>query len=394
MPPFTIRTTTNPPREYRATWSKDATHLFQRSCNTQFKRHKRILQTSFRNLSEADHVSPYENGFVKAAFLAYSNHHHLHIRPEDVWFSILSQISFYVNKHAEELRSSFVSHEGKKEVEVTGVGSIDTADVGKLAVELTSGMGKYLNDKTLREWVLPDFTTTTEDDTVIAAIIMMGTMQKYFEFKMSLVCGIPSVTLLGEREDWVKIRNRLDRITKILSPEGTGTDKEGEPAQFATQLRFVLDNFIRSIDEPEDEGVAKFWSHIASHVGGGSGPTWLSGWITAFCFWKSDGERPKSSGFQSEGGVVEVLGTTFHPVDTADIPEGYVEVPVTVDDNGNVLKTQMVAGSVGVTASSSGDFLDESKGYNEAQVGERTGLDTVQPRSGWWMYELKEEEQK
>lgn len=33
------------------------------------------------------------NGFVDTAISAYSNHHHLRIRPDDVWCAILSQLS-------------------------------------------------------------------------------------------------------------------------------------------------------------------------------------------------------------------------------------------------------------------------------------------------------------
>lgn len=42
--------------------------------------------------------------FLSSAVKAYSYHHHLVLRPEDVWFSILVQLNVYINEHAEELR--------------------------------------------------------------------------------------------------------------------------------------------------------------------------------------------------------------------------------------------------------------------------------------------------
>jgi hypothetical protein len=83
------------------------------------------IQSSFKDLTNTN-ICPSSNGFVCAVFDAYSQHHHLSIRPEDVWFTILSQLSFYINTHAEELRSSFVAHEGQKELVVSGVGTIQT----------------------------------------------------------------------------------------------------------------------------------------------------------------------------------------------------------------------------------------------------------------------------
>ena len=56
-------------------------------------------------------------------------------------------------------------------------------------------------DTGLREWIILDFSTTTRDDRVVAGVLMMGTLQKYFSYMFSIVCGIPSVTLLGTEED-------------------------------------------------------------------------------------------------------------------------------------------------------------------------------------------------
>lgn len=42
---------------------------------------------------DTSHISASENGFVWAVFHAYSHHHNLILRPKDVWFAILSQLS-------------------------------------------------------------------------------------------------------------------------------------------------------------------------------------------------------------------------------------------------------------------------------------------------------------
>jgi hypothetical protein len=116
--------------------------------------------------------------------------------------------------------------------------------------------------------------------------------------------------------------------------------------------------------------VVDFWSRIA-HRSGGSGPFYLSGWITAFCFWKPDGRclysPPKGpiklEGFGPYSPGCNLDGTLYHKVNTDNIPEGHAAVPVTVDDNGRIYKTRMVAGSVGICNTSSGDILDEGYSY-------------------------------
>lgn len=388
--PVTIRPTSLPPRPWEQVFADSAENLLKLSCSEEDQRCKRVIQSSFADIASAERkISHSPNGFVRAAYHAYADHHHLTIRPEDVWFSILSQLSFYVNANAEDLRSSFVEHKGKKEVVVQAAGTIDTVDFGALAVQMTGEMEEHITDKGLKAWILPDFTTTTPNDTVVASVLMMGAMQSYFTYKMMLKCGIPSVTLLGERDDWVKIQRRLHRF-----------DEWGaEAEEFAGRLKTVLHYLIRTFDEPDHPEVHEFWSKIAHHTGGGSGPTFLSGWITAFCYWDPEGKRPPSTGFGSKNAICHIDDTTFVPVDTSKIPCGFVSVPVKLDDNGKTYKTRMVAGMVGISVFSSGEFLDESERHThvaidgstvkpQPEVGQTAGFDSIQPVSGWWMYEL------
>jgi len=83
------------------------------------------------------------NGFVHAAIMAYNQHHHLRIRPDDIWFALLSQLGFYINARAEDLRSLFVAHNEKKQLTlVYSAGSRYTFDFGVFAQD----MGDFIDD--------------------------------------------------------------------------------------------------------------------------------------------------------------------------------------------------------------------------------------------------------
>lgn len=150
-------------------------------------------------------------GFLTAVY-AYTNHHNLAIRPEDVWFAILSQLGFFIKANSEELRNVFVQHEGQVEIKVKDHGK---ESFGALIERLKGGMAKYVNDADLDNWIMPSFSTTTETDRVVASVLFMGAMQKYFLYSMQFRCGIPAVTLLGEASDWQDILSRLDKIDKL-----------------------------------------------------------------------------------------------------------------------------------------------------------------------------------
>jgi hypothetical protein len=405
--PVTIKPAAHASRKWLASGSgaSSANGLLQQACPAEHRKCKEIFQSSFDEFSTEAPIYPSRNGFVYAAITAYSSHHHLIIRPEDVWFSILTQLGFFINSHAEEVRGFFVAHEGQKELEIIDIGTIHTINFGAMALKMTHMIAKNVIDPELRTWIMPAFSTTTESDNVVAAVLMMGAMQRYFSYKVSLRCGIPSVTLLGIRADWEEMLKRLEMLPR-LGPE---------PAQFYALLKPVLQNFVMSFDSPTDPAVVEFWSKVA-HQSGGSGPHYLSGWITAFCFWKPDGKCLYSSpkgpiqpgGFSPRYLGCNLDGTLYHKVNTDNIPDGHAAVPVTVDDNGRLYETRMVAGSVGICVTSSGDILDEGRGHNnnrrftcspngelvpydmEPQPGQFPGLDSLQPVSGWWLYEVAE----
>jgi hypothetical protein len=97
-----------------------AKELLKSSCRKEFKkmRNDHMIQSSFDDIPVGVQYLGASNGFVDAAIMAYNQHHHLIIRPEDVWFSVLVQLNVYINEHAEELRSMFVAHEGQKRLQL------------------------------------------------------------------------------------------------------------------------------------------------------------------------------------------------------------------------------------------------------------------------------------
>ena len=368
----------NPVITIYKTAAKSSLDLLRGVCVKESKECAELMQSSFgSDIKRPIYASA--NGLLHGAIMAYNEHHHLQIRPEDVWFAILSQLSFYINAHAEELRSMFVAHEGRKELRLVYMGNRYTVDYGVFAKQMGELIEKNVVDPELREWMMPAFSTTTKDDTIIASVLLMGAMQKYFSYKCRIMCGLPSVTILGEKADWELILQRLEKLKTFGD----------EPTQFYTLLKPVILRFIRSFDDPTSDDVINFWQRIAHFTSGGSGPSYYSGWITAFCFWDDEGgcKYPMHSlggrGNDDMWKRARYPGLTlddalYHRIESDSVPSGYSTVPVTVDDNGHVFSAVMIAGSVGIGCSSSQERVD--------------ALDTIHAETGWWMYEKKSDE--
>ncbi|VDC04764.1 unnamed protein product [Peniophora sp. CBMAI 1063] len=313
------------------------------------------------------------HGLVQTVCEAYLEHRALVLRPDDVWLAILTQFSLYVNEHAEELRDKFVAHEGKQEITVPSDGIRHTVEFGNMAHRMTREMNKFIVDRAVRDWILPRFSTTTENDTVVASVVMMATMKAYFEYSFDITCGIPVVVLEGKRADWQDILRRARKLMEY------GEETE---AWYAL-LRPVLDRFVRSFDSPGAKENLEFWNHAvldewynspagSNEVEKQSIHSALSNTTTI------GGSALEYHGSQSFG-VLQLDGMTYHQLLSDTIPPSIVEVDVKVIDGNGIFPSVMVAGIVGASVLDSGSTEVSLTGVK----------DTIAPAAGWWLYTKK-----
>lgn len=353
--------------------------LLEGACKEEYQKCSKLLQYSFSGFAQT--IKPSSNGFVRGAVEAYNNHHHLQLRPEDIWFAILSQISIYINHNPDEMRGKFVAHEGKKElVMITDEIHHHGIDFGPFAEFMSNEIEKYVVDPGLKDWVMPEFTTTTEQDMIVASVLLMGSLKEYFGYKCDMRCGLPSVTLLGERTDWEEILRRLDKLKEFGD----------EPTQFCALLRPVITRFILSFDDPDSNEVRRFWNRIAHKCELQSGPTFYSGWISAFCFWNLDGkiehlkhntnvEAEFSRGrTQNPQEPLSLDGVVYHAINSNNFPPGYSSVTIKIDVNREIVYALMVAGSVGLNCTKSTVMQQHE--------------DTISAETGWWIFEKKDDD--
>ena len=61
-----------------------------------------------------------------------------------------------------------------------------------------------------------NFTTTNAISKVWSQIVIMDAMQKYFDYRYSILCGIPEIRLAGIKEDWIDIKKRTNNLVKLI----------------------------------------------------------------------------------------------------------------------------------------------------------------------------------
>ncbi|KAH7134593.1 hypothetical protein B0J13DRAFT_85142 [Dactylonectria estremocensis] len=337
--------------------------LFRRSCPEEVAENTELLLSSYDGRGLPAGLFPSSDGFIRGALDAWAQHRHLVLRPDEVWFEILVQLNFYMAAHAEELRDLFVTHEGKERIRI---GALTWRDV---VAAFGSAIQARVKTDWLLDWILPGFSTSTGDDEVTAAVLMMGLMRHFFEFEGIVICGIPSVTLRGEREDWVKLLAKLERL------EAWGE----EPAAFARNMRPILSRFVQTWDEPESEEVTSFWAQIVRarkkwSCGAGATEYEVSGWITGFMHWTETGQprlEPDDEAWEDSTGV-KLDGIIYEPESLEDVRVGYAKAPLKMVDYphpGVDTQAYLLAGNVGVRR-----WTDER------------GEVILQPSSAWFLY--------
>ncbi|KAK0386004.1 hypothetical protein NLU13_5841 [Sarocladium strictum] len=352
-----------------------ATELFRQSCPEEVAKslgyNPEVLMSSYADFGEDDSnvfpegsVFPSSDSIVRGAVEAWAQHQNLVLRPDEIWFEILAQLNFYMTAHSEEVRHLFVTHEGKEEIQVWDFTWKDV--IARFGDEIQQ---RVLTDWLL-EWIMPGFTTSTTNDGMTATVLMMGLMQHYFSFSGGITCGIPKVTLLGVKEDWVRLAEKLDHLA----------DWGDEPAQYAKNLAPILEMFVRTWEKSKSKSVTDFWKQIVrthKQFSCGAGPTEydISGWITGFLHWREDGSVRvwDAANIQPSEYTTTVGNVTYAPQALNDLPTGYAKAPLKMLDYpapGESTQAFLLAGNIGVQRS----------------VASEGGWATAKPMSSWFMY--------
>lgn len=296
------------------------------------------------NITTGDNPPRYDNGFLGTIDTAYNQHHDLVLRPDDIWLAVLNQVIALVSKNSEAFRATFVTHEGKENVRVT-VESVN--DVDEFVSKVTSTVNDMLSTDDMKQWAVPDFSTTTDSDKMVFGIAMLSTLKEYFALEMHNLCRAPSIRILGTVEDWKDLRGRIERLTDYISDEVVNDIRYNEkwrlcpvdfPSKWKAMLLDIVDNFIQCYEgDPNYDFFGKIY-HYEKNNGSGI-PGYITGWLSVFSLINQNGVV----GYYTE---VNGCAIDYPAITKSGINSGCFSVPVKVIDAqmGEEYKTTLLAG--------------------------------------------------
>ena len=139
-----------------------------------------------------------DHALLTAMQISFYDHFPLRLSPDAIWITLARGFALHVNEHAEEFRHRFVSHVGKKDLQVTRMDFAPGED--NPWPEVFEEFNDQLVEETggLSDLVEADFSTTGPVERAVSNLMAMETFKTYFDYIMYGGCGTPSITLSAQ----------------------------------------------------------------------------------------------------------------------------------------------------------------------------------------------------
>jgi hypothetical protein len=227
---------------------------------------------------------------------AFFEHYPLVLTPDALWLTLAQGFALHVTRNHEELRSRLVRHEGKKTLVVEAASISSREDWERTLAGFSASLQDEVG-KGLVNLLTCSFSTTTPASRTASQIVLMDTFQRYFDYEVVCICGIPEITLEGTPEDFRDIRRRVEVMAEY------GLD------WWAEKLLPVVDQWIATAEGRPD---VDFWQCIykPKEIYGGHV---VSGWLVRLFPYLGEGENLRRNAFapapeSEEDEVAEATG--------------------------------------------------------------------------------------
>ena len=283
---------------------------------------------------------------VLSAHKAFCDHRPLALRPDDLLLPIIQAVGLYLmSLDQATVREKYFKRDGKVELYVSRddftLGGNNAWDqvFEEFAHKISDELGVEA-----REGLRGSFSTTGPFQNAAYDVALMNATRSVFDYTTGTMCGIPLVELDGTAEDWIKMGEKMLKISTILSdPAWTNALKEKivDPlTEFAT-ARSGKANSESALKE------AKFWSGFYKYNSHSGAPS-VDGWCSLlFPFrFKSNYGSPICERVTVDK-MLEV-GRPFGGRNLGSFIPGFSSVPMKWRYLGNDLNMRILSGQVGV----------------------------------------------
>ena len=282
------------------------------------------------------------HALVQTLEICFNEERPVSLRPDDFLLPIIQSTATWINQHAEQVRSKFVSHDGKLELVVKcdgfRIGNPDNnwpVVFKNFAGQIRSHIGNELY-----EILRGSFTTTGPTQATTYDLTLMDAMKSYFSYFSASCCGIPTIQLLGTTDDWLRLRELAIDVIALTGEK-----------EYLNEMKVILDKIVGSVTgslSPLEK--AEFWSNIYRFEGG-SGFCGVDGWINMF--FPYDSKNVRLTIKQMRSGLSEWQSCR----NNNDFPSSISSMPMVWNEHGNLHNCRLYSGQMGVVQRTDNKFI-------------------------------------
>lgn len=201
---------------------------------------------------------------IAAAHFAFSEHRPLTLSPDVIWVTIVQGLAQHVRLNAETYRDQFVSHVGKKVIEITHPELYHKSPENpwdEVVDQLMTAVRREAGDRISH--FVSDFGTTGPLERMVSEVAVLDLVQPYFTYNVKCICGIPSISLEGNVDDWKRLRDKVELLQPFDLDLWLGS------------LRSICDQFVRAASGDVD---LEHWRRICK-IRAAYGTDIVNGWL-------------------------------------------------------------------------------------------------------------------
>ena len=206
------------------------------------------------------------NVFIQTLQECFDEHRPLKLSPDVIWLTICQGVSIHINENFDSLETLIFKKNRPKKLIVRNDSLENNSRQWVNLIDSLSAQTSQHVKKNFHSFFVPTFSTTTREIKTAYEITLMHSFKKAFDYVGESGCGIPSITLTGNRHDWVSIQSRLRMLTEL------GLD------DWRLELEPILDEFINVYDGKVN---SEFWKNIYKNMRDYNA-FYISGWILKF----------------------------------------------------------------------------------------------------------------
>lgn len=206
-----------------------------------------------------------------AVHIAFAEHRPLILSPDAIWLTIAQGLARHIRLNADSLRHKLVRHQNKKRLEVQWQGPFpeDANGIATLMDRFRVAIAAEIGEGPARLF-RTDFTTSTDIEKTASDIILLDAYASFFDYFVSCVCGIPTITLTGTTEDWRSIRARIEVLDELVQ----GTKIDG----WSRGLRIITNKLVEASEGHADRAFFQRIYKPKKAYGGEAITGWI-GWL-------------------------------------------------------------------------------------------------------------------